>query len=43
MNEVEENLRVINAQIGYYKRKILALEEARREIMDKYNIDEGMY
>lgn len=38
MNEVEETLRVINAEIGYYERKIIALEEARKDIMDKYNI-----
>ncbi len=40
MNEVEETLRVINAQIGYYKRNIIALEEYRDEIMKKYNIKE---
>ena len=40
MNEVEETLRVINAQIGYHKRNIIALEEYRDKIMKKYNIKE---
>ena len=38
MNEVEETLRVINAQIGFHRRKITALKQVRKDIMDKYGI-----
>ena len=38
MNEVEETLRAINAQIGFHKRQIIALKQARNDIMDKYGI-----
>lgn len=37
-NEVEETLRVLNAQIIYYEMKLEASKKARKEIMDKYNI-----
>ena len=38
MNTVEETLRVIDAQIGYHKRKINELHEAKMEVLDKYDI-----
>lgn len=38
MNEVEETIRVIDAQIGHYKNKINQLNIAKKEILDKYNI-----
>ena len=38
MNEVEETLRAINTQIGFYKKKINELEEHKKEILDKYDI-----
>lgn len=38
MNELEETLRIINAQIGYYENQIKELKEYRKELMDKYNI-----
>ncbi len=38
MNQVEETLRVINVEIGYHERKIIALKEARQDIMNKYDI-----
>lgn len=38
MNSVEETLRVVNAQIGVYKKKISELEDYRKELMDKYDI-----
>jgi N-acetyl-anhydromuramyl-L-alanine amidase AmpD len=38
MNEVEETLRVINNQIGFYEKQIKKLKEYRKEIMDKYGI-----
>ena len=38
MNELEETLRVINAQIGYHEKQIKELKEYRKELMDKYNI-----
>lgn len=41
MNEVEETIRVINAQIGHHKKQIRELEEYRQELMDKYNITIG--
>ena len=37
-NEVEETLRVLNAQIIYYEMKLKESKKARKEIMDKYNI-----
>lgn len=38
MNEVEETLRVIDAQIGYHKNQIKELNAAKKEVLDKYNI-----
>lgn len=38
VNEVEETLRVLNTQIAYYEMKLKKSKEARKEIMDKYNI-----
>lgn len=38
MNEVEETLRVIDAQIGYHKNQIKELNSAKKEVLDKYNI-----
>lgn len=38
MNELEETLRVVNAQIGYYEKQIKELKEYRKELMDKYDI-----
>ena len=38
MNTVEETLRAIDAQIGYYKRKIEELHEAKLEVLEKYDI-----
>jgi len=45
MNEVNTTLREINVTIAYYKRKIIACEEAiqelekeKKELMDKYDI-----
>ena len=40
MNDVEESLRVINVQIGYYRKQIKLLEEARKEIEEKYKVGE---
>ncbi len=37
-NEVEETLRAINAGIGYHKNEIRKLNEAKKEIMDKFDI-----
>lgn len=37
-NEVEETLRVLNAQISYYEMKLKEAKKARKEIMDKYDI-----
>ena len=37
-NEVEETLRVLNAQISYYEMKLEEAKKARKEIMDKYDI-----
>ena len=37
-NEVEETLRVLNAQIGFYEMKLEESRKTRKEIMDKYNI-----
>ena len=41
MNEVNETIRAIDAQIGYHQRKIKELEAAKKEILDKYNIPYG--
>ena len=45
MNELNTTLREINVTIAYYKRKIVACEEAievleseKNELMEKYNI-----
>lgn len=38
MNEMEETLRAIDAQIGYHKKKIRELDAAKKEILDKYDI-----
>lgn len=38
MNEVNETIRAIDAQIGYHKKQIRELNVAKKEIMDKYNI-----
>ena len=41
MNEVNETIRAIDAQIGYHQRKIKELHAAKKEIPDKYNIPYG--
>ena len=38
MNEMEETLRAIDAQIGYHKNQIKELNAAKQEILDKYDI-----
>ncbi len=38
MNEVEETIRVIDAQIGFHKNEIRKLNEAKKEILDKFDI-----
>lgn len=38
MNRVEETIRVIDAQIGLYKKKINELTEYKKELLDKYDI-----
>lgn len=38
MNMVEETIRVIDAQIGYYKNEIEQLTSVKKEILDKYDI-----
>lgn len=38
MNRVEEQLRAIDNTIGYHKLKIKELNEAKIELMDKYDI-----
>lgn len=38
MNRVEEQLRAIDNTIGYHKLKIKELNEAKMELMDKYDI-----
>ena len=38
MNELEETLRVIDAQIGYHKNQIKELNAAKKEVLEKYNI-----
>ena len=38
MNTVEETIRAIDAQIGYHKRKISELHDAKLQILDKYEI-----
>lgn len=39
MNAVEETIRAIDASIGYHKQKIRELNDAKKEIMDKYDVD----
>lgn len=41
MNRVEEQLRAIDNSIGYHKLKIKELNEAKIELMDKFNIPYG--
>lgn len=38
MNEVNETIRAIDAQIGYHQNQIRELNIAKKEILDKYNI-----
>lgn len=38
LNEVNETIRAIDASIGHHKKKIRELNDAKKEIMDKYNI-----
>lgn len=38
MNELEETIRVIDAQIGYHKNQIKELNAAKKEVLEKYNI-----